>query len=66
MRHHYREILSTSLPCEKSSNAVDIKSALAHVEDLHWKPRLQNIDQFLSKEYDESTKKLPLVLIVLT
>jgi hypothetical protein len=33
MRHHDREVLTASLPGDKSTNAVDVEAALAHVEE---------------------------------
>lgn len=38
MRHHDREILPSSFPGKEGSNAIEVESALAHVDKLHRKP----------------------------
>jgi hypothetical protein len=38
MRHHYSKIFSAGFPSNKSKNAVDIKSTLAHVEKHQGRP----------------------------
>jgi hypothetical protein len=43
MRHHYRKIFSAGFPSNKSTNAVDIKSTLAHVEKHQGSPERKQI-----------------------
>lgn len=38
MRHHDREILSSSFPGKEGSDAIDVESTLAHVDKFHGKP----------------------------
>lgn len=41
MRHHNRKIFPSRLPCNESSDAVDVKTTLTHVEKLHQTPIIQ-------------------------
>lgn len=48
MRHHDREILPSSFPGKEGSNAIEVESALAHVDEFHRKPKTLKKGYFMT------------------